>query len=156
MGTNRLYTSPIKRKPRAEVGRSTTFPIPHNTNTMIEWNTDVRDAFNMHDPVTDSDDIVINEDGEWAAAIFMRVSGTDANLTRLTTDMLLNGTTQLGSIEHRGPGTFAPVLRVCYTCPSFRAVAGDIVNFRVFQTNGSSADLNVQTDSFFTVYKIGP
>jgi hypothetical protein len=134
--------------------------IPFSTATPVEWDGDDYDPFNMHDIVTNKQNIVIPETGYYFADVHIAWGATTNNklsafiknaTTGVTYDGIMGGLTSLSDYRHT------------HFCSLFHANAGEIINIDVWQEAVNPFNLTRRIwfggvsmyDTSVSVFKVG-
>ena len=118
------------------LGKTANQGIPHNTNTIVSWDSEAYDTDSMHDLVTNNSRITFNAAGHYDITAQIGYVSKFAG-TRLV-EVLLNGTTVIAShrvkgIAGVGSNSYAPIINIdtlyCF-------IEGDYIEMRTFQNSG--------------------
>jgi hypothetical protein len=128
------------------VTHNATQSIPHNTLTIVSFNTEESDTDVMHNVTTNNSRITIQTAGTYLVG-FNGILASAADYSHIRAVLLVNGATTI-AIDRR-PGTGAGVDQTINVSTTYPFDAGDYVQVQVGQVNTASAarNLNAAVDN---------
>ena len=127
----KAYIFPYLHYQGARVFHSAAYAIPHNTLTILAFNSERYDTNSIHDNVANNSRLTCQTDGMYIISFSCEWPGDAAGI-RLT-QILLNGTTRIGqwAFNSFGPNYIDLSFSTIYDLS-----VGDFVQIRVFQDSG--------------------
>lgn len=127
----------LANPPACRVYHNAAQSIPHNTPTILAFNSERFDTDTMHDTATNNSRITIKTAGLFHVQANVEWASAGGNSTRLVT-LLLNGATTIGQAQIDGAtGTQAMLVSSLY-----KFAVNDYIQVRVYHFQGGAVNLN--------------